>query len=113
MSATLSMKTGNSNSLEIFVGSIKNTFNPNDIFKIIIKYLWYIRNKQKKEGKLLFDKMKSWEDKFIQVQDKGSIFVVWNSDNYVEKLINRSFFDKLDCDPGSEFQQKERDWIEQ
>ena len=39
----------------------------------------------KKEEKLALKDMKTQEDKVIQVQDKGSRFVVLKSNNYVKK----------------------------
>lgn len=59
--------------------------------------------------------MKSWKDKVIPVQDKGSEFVVLNTNNYVEKVKqqkNISSFDKLDSDPSSEFKLYVIDWTE-
>lgn len=59
--------------------------------------------------------MKSWKDKVIPVQDKGSGSVVLNTNNYVEKVKqqkNISSFVKLDSDPSSEFKLNVIDWTE-
>ena len=51
--------------------------------------------------------MKCWEDKVNRVQDKGSRFVVLNTEQYIEKVehqIPRSSFDRLETDPSSEFE---------
>ena len=42
--------------------------------------------------------MKSWDDKMICVLDKGSRFVIEDTNSYIEKVehqINRSSFDRL------------------
>ena len=59
--------------------------------------------------------MKSWNDKVIRVQDKGSRFVVLDTNSYIEKVehqINRSSFDKLDADPSPKFKEKVNNWLE-
>ena len=59
--------------------------------------------------------MKSWDDKVIRVQDKGSRFVVLDTNSYIEKVehqINRSSFDKLDADPSPKFKEKVNNWLE-
>ena len=59
--------------------------------------------------------MKSWNDKVIHVQDKGSRFVVLDINSYIEKVehqINRSSFDKLDADPSPKFKEKVNNWLE-
>ena len=59
--------------------------------------------------------MKSWDDKVIGVQDKGSRFVVLDTNSYIEKVehqINRSCFDKLDADPSPKFKEKVNKWLE-
>ena len=59
--------------------------------------------------------MKSWNDKVTRVQDKGSRFVVLDTNSYIEKVehqINRSFFDKLDADPRPKFKEKVNNWLE-
>ena len=59
--------------------------------------------------------MNSWDDKVICVQDKGSRFVVLDTNSYIEKVehqINRSSFDKLDTDPSPKFKEKVNNWLE-
>ena len=59
--------------------------------------------------------MKSWNDKVIRVQDKGSRFAVLETNSYIEKVeqqINRSSFDKLDTDPSPKFKDKLNNWLE-
>ena len=57
-------KPNKNNSLELFIDNIeKELFNPNNIRKT--------QNNLKKEDKLALNEMKSWDDKVIQVQDKG------------------------------------------
>ena len=73
-------KPNKNNSLELFIDNIeKELFNPNNIRKT--------QNNLKKEDKLALNEMKSWDDKVIQVQDKGSRFVILNTNNYVEKVV--------------------------
>ena len=73
-------KPNTNNSLELFIDNIeKELFNPNNIRKT--------QNNLKKEDKLALNEMKSWDDKVIQVQDKGSRFVILNTNNYVEKVV--------------------------
>ena len=69
----------NNSSLELFIDTIeKEIFNP----KIIRK----THNNFKKDEKAALKEMKSWEDKVIRVQDKGSRIVVLNTSDYVEKV---------------------------
>ena len=59
--------------------------------------------------------MKSWNDKVIRVQDKRSIFVVLDTNSYIEKAehqINRSSFDTVDADPSPKFKEKVNNWLE-
>ena len=59
--------------------------------------------------------MKSWDDKVISVQDKGSRFVVLDTNSYIEKVehqISRSSFDKRDADPSSNFKEEVNNWLE-
>ena len=59
--------------------------------------------------------MKSWDDKVIHVQDKGSRLVVLDTNNYIEKVehqINRISFDKLDADQSPKFKEKVSNWLE-
>ena len=101
-------KPNANNSVELFIKSIeKELFNPNNIRKI--------RNNLNKEEKLAFKEMKSWDDKVIRVQDKGSRFVVLDTNSYIEKVehqINRSSFDKRDADPSPNFKEEVNNWLE-
>ena len=59
--------------------------------------------------------IKSWEDKLIRVQHKGSRFVVLKTCDYVEKVehqIIRSSFSRLDEDPSPEFKQNVNNWLD-
>ena len=59
--------------------------------------------------------MKSWDDKVIRVQDKGSRFVVLGTNSSIENVehqINRSSFDKPDADPSPKFKEKVHSWLE-
>ena len=93
--------------VQSYLFRVKELFNPNNIRKI--------RNNLNKEEKLAFKEMKSWDDKVIRVQDKGSRFVVLDTNSYIEKVehqINRSSFDKLDADPSPKFKEKANNWLE-
>ena len=83
------------NSVELFIKSIqKEIFNSNNLKKT--------RNNDNKEEKLALKEIISWDEKVIHVQDKGSRFVVLETNIYIEKVehqINRSSFEKLDADP--------------
>ena len=101
-------KPSANNSVELFIKSIeKELFNPNNIKKT--------RNNLNKEEKLALKAMKSWNDKVIRVQDKGSRFVFLDANSYIEKIehqINRSSFDKLDANPSFKFKEKVNNWFE-
>ena len=92
-------KPSTNNSVELFIKSIvKELFKPRNVRKI--------RNNLNKEEKLALKKIKSGDDKVIRVQDKGSRFLVLDTNSYIEKVqhqINRSPFDKLDADPSPKF----------
>ena len=100
-------KQSNNSSLELFIDTIeKEIFNPKNIRKT--------RNNLNKDEKAALKEIKSWEDKVIRVQDKGSRFVVLNTSDYVEKVehqINRSSFSRLDVDRIPEFKQKVNSWL--
>ena len=88
-------KPSTNNSVELFIKSIeKELFHPNNIRNI--------RNNLNKEEKLALKEMKSWDDKIIRVQDKGSRFVVLDTNSYIEK-VDTSSFDKLDADSSPKF----------
>ena len=101
-------KQSKNNSLELFIDTIeKEIFNPKNIRKT--------RNNLNKDEKVALKEIKSWEDKVIRVQDKGSRFVVLNTCDYVEKVeyqINRSLFSRLDKDPSPEYKQKVKNWLD-
>ena len=100
-------KQSNNSSLELFIDTIgKEIFNPKNIRKT--------RNNLNKDKKAVLKEIKSWEDKIIRVQDKGSRFVVLNTYGYVEKVehqINRSLFSRFDLDRSPEFKQKVNSWL--
>ena len=101
-------KPSTNNNVKLFIKSIeKELFDPNNIKKT--------RNNLNKEEKLALKEMKSWNDKVIRVQDKGSRFVVLDTNSYIEKVehqINRSSFDKLDADPSRKVKEKVNNWLE-
>ena len=101
-------KPSTNNSVELSIKSIeKELFNSDNIRKT--------RNNLNKKEKLAFKEIKSRDDKVIRVQDKGSRFVVLDTNSYIEKVdhqINRSFFDKLDADPSPKFKEKVNNWLE-
>ena len=101
-------KPSTNNTVESFINGIeKERFNSNNIGKI--------RNNLNKEEKQALKEMKSWDDKVIRVQDKGSRFVVLDTNSFIEKVehqINRSSFDKLNTDPSPKFKEKVNNWLE-
>ena len=101
-------KPSTNNSVESFINGIeKERFNSNNIGKI--------RNNLNKQEKQALKEMKSWDDKVIRVQDKGSRFVVLDTNSFIEKVehqINRSSFDKLNTDPSPKFKEKVNNWLE-
>ena len=108
LSIYVSIYQSNNNSLELFIDTIeKEIFNPKNIRKT--------RNNLNKDEKVALKEIKSWDDKVIRVQDKGSHFVVLNTCDYVENVehqINRSSFSRLDEDPSPEFKQKVNNWLD-
>ena len=44
------------------------------------------RNNLKKNGKLALKEIKSWDDKVIRIQDKGSRFVILSNNDYERKV---------------------------
>ena len=79
-------------SAEIFIEAMKNDLsNPS--------YIGKPRNNLNKTEKLALKEIKSWDDKVIQVQDKGSTFVVLLNNDHESKVqhqIHRSLFPELD-----------------
>ena len=72
-------KPSTNNSVKLFIKSIeKELLNPNNIRNI--------RNNLNKEENLTLKETKSWDDKIIRVQDKGSRFVVLDTNSYIEKV---------------------------
>ena len=62
-------------------------------------YIGKPRNNLNKTEKLALKEIKSWDDKVIQVQDKGSTFVVLLNNDHESKVqhqIHRSLFPELD-----------------
>ena len=58
--------------------------------------------------------IKSWDDKVIRVQDKGSRFVVLSNNDYESKVqhqIERSSFTETDIDYSKNFEEKVNSWI--
>ena len=76
-------------------------FNPSNIRKP--------RNNLNKNEKLALKEIKSWDDKVIRVQDKGSRFVVLSNDDYESKVqhqIERSSFTEIDIEYSKNFEEK-------
>ena len=97
-------KPSTNNSVELFIKTTeKELFNPNNIRNI--------RNNFNKEEKLALKEIKSWDDKIIRVQDKGSRFDVLDTNSYIEK-VDRCSFDKLDTDSSPKFKEKADNWLE-
>ena len=94
-------------SLELFIEAMENDlFNPRNIRKP--------RNNLNKNEKLALKEIKSWDDKVIRVQDKGSRFVVLSNDDYESKVqhqIERSSFTETDTDYSKNFEEKINSWI--
>ena len=58
--------------------------------------------------------IKSWDDKVIRVEDKGSQFVVLSNNDYESKVqhkIARSSFTKIGIDYSKKFEEKLNSWI--
>ena len=58
--------------------------------------------------------IKSWDDKVIRVQDKGSLFVVLLKNDYesnVQHQIERSSFTGTEIDYSKNFEEKVNSWI--
>ena len=58
--------------------------------------------------------IKSWDNKLILAQDKGSRFVVWSNNDYktkVQRLIDRSSFTETDIDYTKNLEEKVNSWI--
>ena len=76
-------------------------FNPSNIRKP--------RKNLNKNEKLALKEMKSWDDKVICVQDKGSRFVVLSNNDYESKVqheIERSSFTETDIVYSKNFEEK-------
>ena len=62
-------------SLELFIEAMEN-----DLFNS--SYIREPRNNLNKSEKLALKQIKSWDDKVIRVQDKGSRFVILSNNDY-------------------------------
>ena len=81
-------------------------FNPSNILKP--------RNDLNKNEQLALKEIKSWDDKVIRVQDKGSRFVVLSNNVYESKVqhqIERSLFTETCIDYNKNFEEKVNSWI--
>ena len=89
-------------SLETFIEVMQNDlFNPGNFQKP--------RHNWNKNEKLALTEIKSWDDKVIRVQNKGSRFVVLSNDDYDSKVqhqIDRSSFTETDIDYSKNFEEK-------
>ena len=66
------------------------------------------------DEKKALKEIKSWDNKVVRVQDKGSRFVMLGNEVYEEKVqhqLDRSSFEGLKDDPSKLFQQKTNNWI--
>ena len=94
-------------SLELFIEAMENDlFNPINIRKP--------RNNLNKNEKLALKEIKSWDDKVIRVQDKGSRFVVLSNNDYESKVqhqIDSSSFTETDIDYSKNFEENVNSWI--
>ena len=95
-------------SLETFIENMeKDLFDPGNV-KIT-------RSKLSKDEKKALKEIKSWDDRVVRVQDKGSRFVILENETYEERVqhqIDRSSFQELKDDPSKLFQEKVNNWIE-
>ena len=95
-------------SLETFTENMeKELFNPKNV-KIA-------RSNLRKNEKKALKEIKSWGEKVVSIQDKGSRFVILENEVYEKKIqqqIDRSSFKELKDDPSKLFQQKINNWIE-
>ena len=85
----------------------KELFNPKNV-KIA-------RSNFNKDEKKALKEIKSWKDKVVRVQDKGSTFVILENEVQEEKIqqqIDRSSFKELKDNTSKLFQQKINNWIE-
>ena len=85
----------------------KELFNP--------KKVKIARSNLIKDEKKALKEIKSWDDKVVRVQGKGSRFVILENEIHEEKIrqqIDRSSFKELKDDPSKLFQQKINNWIE-
>ena len=87
--------------LELFIEAMEDDFyNPNNIQKPT--------NNLNKNETIAF-KIKSWNDKVIRVQGKGSCFVVLSNNDYqikVQHQIDCSSFTETDIDYSKNFEEK-------
>ena len=94
-------------SLELFIEVMENDlFNTSNIRKP--------RNNLKKNEKLALKEIKSWDDKVIRIQDKGSRFAVLSNNDYERKVqhqIDRSSFSETDIDYNKNFKENVNSWI--
>ena len=73
------------------------------------------RSNLSKDEKKALKEIKSWDDRVVRVQDKGSRIVILENETYEEKVqhqIDRSSFKELKDDPSKLFQEKVNNWIE-
>ena len=85
----------------------KDLFDPGNI-KIA-------RSNLSKDEKKALKEIKSWNNRVVRVQDKGSRFFILENETYEEKeqhQIDRSSFKELKDDPSKLFQEKVNNWIE-
>ena len=85
----------------------KELFNPKNV-KIA-------RSNFSKDEKKALKEIKSWNDKEVRVQDKGSTFAILENEQYEEEIqqqIDRNSFKELKDNTSKLFQQKINNWIE-
>ena len=73
------------------------------------------RSNLSKDEKKALKEIKSWNNRVVRVQDKGSRFFILENETYEEKeqhQIDRNSFKELKDDPSKLFQEKVNNWIE-
>ena len=106
-SRLFSLKETKCKSLELFIEAMENDlFNPTNIRKP--------KNNLNNNEKIALKEIKSWGDKVIRVQDKGSRSVVLSNNDYESKVqhqIERSSFTETEIDYSKNFEEKVNSWI--
>ena len=100
-------KETNIKSLELFIENIEK-----DIFDTAA--VRNVRPNISKEEKEVLKEIRSWNDQTVRVQDKGSRFVIFDNNDYEQKIqtqINRSSFKQLGEDPSKKWDIQINNWV--